>query len=104
MCEVAVFEKGASATENSLTKHRRSLFVEKNYGDQDRRPTAGAVSGPASRASTSQGGQGRPDGWTNTRQRAPDRRRRSGRMPTGLIDVYTRDRGRRPARSPTTEL
>ena len=35
VCEVPVFEPGASATENSLITAGRSLIVENNYGYQD---------------------------------------------------------------------
>ena len=35
VCEVPVFGKGASATENSLITAGRSLIVENNYGYQD---------------------------------------------------------------------
>src|SRR4029434_11295114 len=35
VCEVPVFRKGASATENSLLGSGRSLIVENNYGYQD---------------------------------------------------------------------
>src|SRR5207248_674460 len=35
VCAVPVFDRGASATENSLITAGRSLFVENNYGYQD---------------------------------------------------------------------
>ena len=38
VCEVPVFDKGASATENSLISVGRSLFVENNYGYGPVRP------------------------------------------------------------------
>ena len=47
VCEVPVFDAGASATENSLITARRSLFVENNYGYQDPfGPSSGALTTP----------------------------------------------------------
>ena len=100
VCEVPVFDKGASATENSLIAAGRSLFVENNYGYQDPfGPNAGALTEP---------GFARVD-VNARRQRLPqgvgehDRARARRVVPklstkTGLIYTYTpRRRTRRHA-------
>ena len=47
VCQVPVFRRGASATENSLITAGHSLLVENNYGYQDPfGPTAGAITEP----------------------------------------------------------
>jgi hypothetical protein len=87
VCTVPVFQKGASATENSLTGMGRSLYVENNYG-YDLQKWNDVISGPAGplpiggdRSLVSEPGVARidikADGsgcrkvWTNTEVRAP---------------------------------
>ena len=55
VCQVTVFAKSASASENSLITPSRSLTVENNYGYQD-------PFGPTQVRSHSQA----PRGWTST--------------------------------------
>src|SRR5262245_22002287 len=73
VCEVPVFSKGASATENSLLTADRSLFVENNYGYQDfLGPNANAVTKPGfHRVEVSADGTSCRKVWTNTTVRAP---------------------------------
>ena len=80
VCEVPVFEPGASATENSLITAGRSLIVENNYGYQDPLgPTAGAVTEPGfARVDVKKNGKGCKKRWTNRRS-APRPSSRSSR-------------------------
>ena len=73
VCEVPVFDAGASATENSLITARRSLFVENNYGYQDPfGPSSGALTTPGfARVDVKRGGTGCRKVWTNRTERAP---------------------------------
>ena len=73
VCEVPVFGKGASATENSLIAAGRSLFVENNYGYQDPfGPNAGAPTTPGfARVDVNSDGSGCKLRWTNTTDAAP---------------------------------
>ena len=79
VCEVPVFEKGASDTENSLVNVGRSLMVENNYGyDVLTGDTAGARDLPWVRPRRrQQGRQGLPRG-------VDQRRARAERRPEGL--------------------
>lgn len=92
VCEVAVFDKGASATENSLITARRSLFVENNYGYQD--PfglRSGALTTPGfARVDVQRNGKGCRKVWTNRTERAPTVVAKLSTR-TGLIHTYTRD-------------
>ena len=90
VCEVPVFEKGASATENSLIAARRSLFVENNYGYQDPfGPRSGALTVPGfARVDVRRRGCGLV--WTNRTERAPSVVAKLSTR-TGLIYTYTRD-------------
>jgi hypothetical protein len=92
VCQVPVFNQGASATENSLITAGRSLFVENNYGYQDPfGPQSGAVSEPGfARVDVRRGGRGCRRVWTNRDVRG------SSVVPklstkTGLIYTYTRE-------------
>jgi hypothetical protein len=87
-CRVPVFEKGASATENSLMASRAALFVENNYGYQDPfGPSSGALTTP---------GFARVDvrpcrkAWETHTERAPSVVPKLSTA-TGLIYTYTRD-------------
>jgi hypothetical protein len=96
-----VFERGASATENSLITNGRSLYVENNYGYQDPfGPSSGALSTPGfARVDLKRRGRGCRKVWTNTTERG------SSVVPklstrTGLIYTYTRDPSSIPASQP----
>ena len=115
VCEVPVFEKGASATENSLIAAGRSLIVENNYGYQDPfGPNAGAVTEPGFARVDVEARTARAASscWTNNDVRAPTVVPKLSTK-TGLIYTYTRppdpsgpgllldrDRLRAPARPP----
>jgi hypothetical protein len=99
-CRMPVFERGASATENSLITNGRSLYVENNYGYQDPfGPSSGALSTPGfARVDLKRRGRGCRKVWTNTTERG------SSVVPklstrTGLIYTYTRD----PSSIPTSQ-
>jgi hypothetical protein len=91
VCEVPVFGKGGSATENSLLTAGRSLFVENNYGYQD---PFGAQSGTLTRpgfarVDVNAGGKGCKLVWTNNDVRAPTVVPKLSTK-TGLIYTYER--------------
>jgi hypothetical protein len=90
VCEVPVFEPGASATENSLITAGRALFVENNHGYQDPfGPTGGALTTPGfARVDVTRDGCTKR--WTNTTERAPSVVPKLSTR-TGLIYTYTRD-------------
>jgi hypothetical protein len=92
VCEVPVFEKGKSATENSLMTAGRALFVENNYGYQDPfGPNTGALTEPGfARVDLKKSGKGCKKVWTNTTERAPTVVPKLSTK-TGLIYTYTRD-------------
>lgn len=92
VCQVPVFEAGASATENSLITAGRSLFVENNYGYQDPfGPMSGAVTTPGlARVDVKKRGRGCRKVWTNTTERVPTSVSKLSTK-TGLIYTYTRD-------------
>jgi len=73
VCQVPVFAKGASATENSLLGTGRTLIVENNYGYQDPfGPTAGAPSKAGfARVDIDKNGKGCRKVWTNTTDSSP---------------------------------
>ncbi len=73
VCTVPVFERGASATENSLIGAGRSLIAENNFGYQDPfGPNAGAVSAPGlARVDIARSGRACRLVWTNRTVRAP---------------------------------
>jgi hypothetical protein len=93
VCEVPVFRKGASATENSLITAGRSLIVENNYGYQDPfGPKAGALTEPGvTRVDVNAKGTGCRTVWRNRTERAPTvvPKLSTG---TGLMYLYTRDK------------
>jgi hypothetical protein len=92
VCEVPVFDHGASATENSLITAGRSLVVENNYGYQDPfGPQAGAITQPGfARVDVNRRGTGCRLVWTNRTERAPTVVPKLSTK-TGLIYAYTQD-------------
>jgi hypothetical protein len=92
VCEVPVFEPGASATENSLITAGRSLFVENNYGYQDPfGPNAGALTTPGlARVDVNRRATGCRKVWTNRTERVPTVVSKLSTR-TGLLYTYTRD-------------
>ena len=91
VCKVPVFNKGGSATENSLIGSGNSLLVENNYGYQDPfGPNSGAVTVPGfARVDVNPGGNGCTKVWTNTTESAPTVVPKLSAR-TGLIYTYTR--------------
>ena len=73
VCEVPVFKKGQSATENSLIGSGRSLIVENNYGFRDPfGPQAGNITETGlARIDVRANGRGCDKVWTNKTERAP---------------------------------
>jgi hypothetical protein len=73
VCEVPVFQKGQSATENSLLGAGRSLIVENNYGYRDPfGPQAGNITETGfARVDVRANGRGCKKQWTNNTERAP---------------------------------
>lgn len=92
VCQVPVFDKGASATENSLMGAGRSLFVENNYGYQDPfGPSSGALTTPGfARIDVRKDGKGCRKVWETAVERAPSVVPKLSTA-TGLIYTYTRD-------------
>ncbi len=91
VCEQPVFEKGASATENTLLAAGRSIIVENNYGYQDPfGPNSGAPTEPGfARVDMKKNGNACKLRWTNTEARG------ASVVPkistgNGLIYTYTR--------------
>ncbi|MBK5233220.1 MAG: hypothetical protein JJE13_09610 [Thermoleophilia bacterium] len=92
VCEVPVFGKGASATENSLIGTGRSLIAENNYGYADIFTPAGPtnVTEPGfARVDIKKNGRGCKKVWTNHDVRAPTAVPKLSTK-TGLIYTYTR--------------
>jgi hypothetical protein len=91
VCEVPVFNQGASATENSLIGSGNALLVENNYGYQDPfGPNSGAVTEPGfARVDVNPDGSGCQKVWTNHDARAPSVVPKLSAT-TGLIYTYTR--------------
>ena len=91
VCKRAVFDKGASATENALVTAGRALIVENNYGYQDPfGPNAGAVTEPGfARVDVKKNLSGCKLKWTNTEVRAPTVVPKLSTK-NGLIYTYTR--------------
>ncbi len=92
VCEVPVFRKGRSATENSLIAAGRSIIVENNYGYED--PTSvsgGKVTEPGvTRVDVARNGRGCRVVWRNTTERAPTVVPKLS-LKTGLVHLYTKD-------------
>jgi hypothetical protein len=92
VCQVPVFSKGASATENSLIGAGRSIIVENNYGYTDPFAAGGSavVSAPGfARVDVRKNGRGCRKVWTNTTARAPSAVPKLS-IRNGLIYTYTR--------------
>jgi hypothetical protein len=91
VCEVPVFEAGASATENSLLGTKRSLVVENNHGYQDIfGPNSGAPTVPGfARVDLNRGGTDCRRRWTNTDAAGASVVPKLSTK-TGLIYTYTR--------------
>jgi PQQ-like domain len=91
VCKVPVFDRGRSATENSLIGSGNALVVENNYGYQDPfGPNSGAVTEPGfARVDVKPDGSGCRKVWTNRDARAPSVVPKLSAK-TGLIYTYTR--------------
>jgi hypothetical protein len=92
VCEVPIFAKGASATENSLIGSGRSLIAENNYGYQDPfGPTAGTITSPGfARVDIDKRGNGCRLVWTNRTESAPSVVPKLSTK-TQLVYAYTQD-------------
>jgi hypothetical protein len=92
VCETPVFEKGASATENSLIGSGRSMIVENNYGYQDPLgPANGTITAPGvARVDVKPDLSGCRLVWTNSVVRAPSVVPKLSTK-TGLIYTYAQD-------------
>ncbi|MBK8294217.1 MAG: hypothetical protein IPK93_05340 [Solirubrobacterales bacterium] len=92
VCQVPVFNKGTSATENSLIGTGRSLIVESNYGYTNPFASDGPsiVTEPGfTRIDIKKNGRGCRRVWTNTEIRTPSAVSKLSTK-TGLIYTYTR--------------
>jgi hypothetical protein len=92
VCEVPVFDRGASATENSLIGAGRSLIVENNYGYTDPFALGGGsviTAAGFARVDIRADGRGCRKVWTNRIERAPSVVPKLSTA-TGLIYTYTR--------------
>jgi hypothetical protein len=94
VCEEPVFERGASATENSLLGSGRSLIVENNYGYQNPfGPTAGALTQPGFvRVDLDRNGRGCRKVWSNTTERGASVVPKLSTK-TQIVYAYTQDEG-----------
>ena len=92
VCAVPVFEKGASATENSLIGAGRSLVVENNYGytGPDAVAAGGTTTPGFARVDIDADGQGCHRVWTNDEVSAPSVVPKLS-LGTGLVYAYTQD-------------
>jgi hypothetical protein len=92
VCQVPVFPRGASATENSLLTAGRTLVVENNYGYQDPfGPMTGALTEPGfARVDVRRGGRGCRKVWESSTERAPSVVPKLSAK-AGLVYTYTRD-------------
>jgi hypothetical protein len=101
VCQVPVFDKGSSATENSLLTNNRSLYVENNYGYQDPfGPNSGALTAPGfARVDVRRSGHGCRKVWQTKNERAPSVVPKLSTK-TGLIYTYTRDASAVPGSQP----
>jgi hypothetical protein len=94
VCQVPVFHKGASDTENSLIGNGRSLVVENNFGYEGfTGPQGNAVTAAGfARVDIDRNGHGCHRVWQTFRERAPSVVPKLSTK-TGLIYTYTRDPG-----------
>ena len=91
VCEVPIFGKGASATENSIITAGPAMVIENNYGYQDPfGPTSGAVTTPGFvRVDVNANGKGCHKVWSNNEVRAPTVVPKLSTK-TGLVYTYER--------------
>jgi len=94
VCQVPVFARGASATENSLIGSGRSLIVENNYGYRDPfGPLAGTITEPGLvRVDVARNGRSCRRVWANTTVRAPSVVPKLS-TPTQIVYAYAQDPG-----------
>ncbi|MFL5829219.1 MAG: hypothetical protein ACJ76X_04820 [Solirubrobacteraceae bacterium] len=94
VCRVPVFQRGASATENSLIGAGRSMVVENNYGyDGPAAVALGKLSAPGfARVDVNRSGTGCRLVWTNSVERAPSVVPKLS-LRAGLVYTYTKDPG-----------
>ncbi len=91
VCEVPVFETGASATDNSLIAAGNSLIVENNYGYGFATTVNGAVTSPGfARVDVNAEGTGCALVWTNTTERGASVVPKAS-LKTGLVYTFTKD-------------
>jgi len=91
VCEVPVFTKGSSATENSLIAVGGSLIVENNYGYVLGQTAGGKLTAPGmARVDVRPGGRGCRLVWTNRTVRAPSVVPKAS-LRNGLVYTYTKD-------------
>jgi hypothetical protein len=91
LCKEPIFDKGKSATENSIITAGRSMIVENNYGYQDPfGPNSGAVTEPGFvRVDVNKKLTGCKTKWTNNEVRSPTVVPKLSTK-TGLIYTYSR--------------
>lgn len=89
VCQVPVFEEGASATENSLIATDSSIIVENNYGYDVRSILLGGVSSPGMARIDVQPDGGCEIAWTSD-ETIPSLISKLS-LATGLIYTYTRE-------------
>jgi hypothetical protein len=91
VCEVPVFRRGASDTENSLIVAGRSIIVENNYGYLLGVTVNGTLTEPGlARVDVKRNGRGCRLKWWNQTERAPSVVPKLS-LRTGLVYTYTKD-------------
>jgi len=91
VCQVPVFHKGASATENSLIVAGRAIIVENNYGYVLGQTANGKLSEPGlARVDVRRNGRGCRLRWWNRTERAPSVVPKAS-LATGLVYTFTKD-------------
>ena len=93
VCSVPVFEKGASATDNSLIAAGRALVVTNNYGYSGPvQTTLGSITAPGiERVDVNADGSGCHKVWRNRSERSPSAVAKLS-LASGLVYAVTRDR------------
>ena len=94
VCKVPVFNRGASANENSLIAAGRSMIVENNYGYADPSSASGGrLTAPGiARIDINRDGRGCHRVWTNNSVRIPTAVSKLS-LANGLIYTYTKGPG-----------
>ncbi|HTU98353.1 MAG TPA: hypothetical protein VMF14_21060 [Solirubrobacteraceae bacterium] len=94
VCQVPVFSRGASDTENSLIAAGRSMIVENNYGYTGPTVTSnGGMTTPGlARVDLNRNGRGCHTVWTNTTDAAPTVVPKLS-LAAGLVYTYTKGPG-----------